>query len=65
MATLVEQYWKDGDGRKHRSFVVRVCGHDGYGNAEFGILDVQCNTFRYMGYKTREKAYADLNSIEC
>lgn len=46
-------------------FVVRVYDHDGYGNALFGILDVYTNTFVHTGYKTREDAYAELNSIEC
>jgi hypothetical protein len=65
MATLAKRYWKGGDGGKRRSFVVRVCGHDGYGNARFGILDFQFNMFRYTGYKTREDACADMNSVEC
>jgi len=65
MATLAKCYWNDLDGRKHRQFVVRVCDHDGWGKPEFGILNVHTNTFVYTGYKTREDAYADLNSIEC
>ena len=65
MATLGKTYWKDSHGRKHRSYVVRVCDHDGWGKPEFGILNVYTNTFVHTGYKTREDAYADLNSIEC
>ena len=65
MATLAKCHWNDLDGRKHRQYVVRVCGHDGWGKPEFGILNVYTNTFVHTGYKTREDAYADLNSIEC
>ena len=64
MATLAKGYWKDLDERKHRQYVVRVCGHDGWGKPEFGILNVYTNTFVHTGYKTRAGAYADLNSIE-
>ena len=65
MATLAKQYWKDFNGRKHRLYVVRVCNHDGWGKPEFCILNVYTNAFVYTGYKTRENAYANLNSIEC
>ena len=64
MATLVKQYWKDANGRKHRLYVVRACNHDGWGKPEFCILNVYSNTVVSMGYKTREDAYAELNSIE-
>jgi hypothetical protein len=64
VATLAKTLWKDSTGRKHRSYVVRVCGHDGRGKPEFGILNVYTNTFVHTGYKTREDAYADMNSIE-
>jgi hypothetical protein len=65
MATLAKQYWKDLDGLMHRQHVVRVWGNNGWGKPKFGILNVYTNTFVHTGYKTREDAYADLNSIEC
>jgi hypothetical protein len=45
--------------------VGRICNHDGWGKPEFGILNVYTNTSVHTGYKTREDAYAYLNSIEC
>jgi hypothetical protein len=34
MATLAKCYWNDLDGRKHRQYVVRVCGNDGWDAAK-------------------------------
>ena len=51
MATLGKTYWKDSNGRKPRSYVVRVCGHDGWGKPEFGILNVYTNTIEDKKFK--------------
>jgi len=56
---MIDQKWKDINGRKHKLYVVRSMGAD----RGFGVVEVRRN-FVVMTGQTREECYEHLRSTD-